>query len=105
MEAWCVYLFSNLNNTDSFLNCNSSCMSLKCVQDCQWAEAGTAVSREGKCSEVKLCPLQSLNLNRKLIKVVGFFSYSKLQSELRTTNLEELKITVETYFQEVECCP
>ncbi|CAF98134.1 unnamed protein product, partial [Tetraodon nigroviridis] len=27
---------------------------------------------------------------------------SKLQSELRTTNLEELKITVETYFQEIQ---
>lgn len=27
--------------------------------------------------------------------------FSKLQSELRTTNLEELKITVETYFEEV----
>lgn len=26
---------------------------------------------------------------------------SKLQSELRTTNLEELKIAVETYFEEV----
>ncbi|KAM9856785.1 IQ domain-containing protein E [Aulostomus maculatus] len=27
---------------------------------------------------------------------------SKLQSELRTTNLEELKITVETYFEEIQ---
>ncbi|XP_034043333.1 IQ domain-containing protein E [Thalassophryne amazonica] len=27
---------------------------------------------------------------------------SKLQSDLRTTNLEELKITVETYFQEIQ---
>lgn len=30
---------------------------------------------------------------------------SKLQSELRTTNLEELKITVETYFEEVKPVP
>lgn len=29
------------------------------------------------------------------------FPPSKLQSELRTTALEELKITVETYFEEV----
>lgn len=29
------------------------------------------------------------------------FPSSKLQSELRTTNLEELKITVETYYEEV----
>lgn len=34
-----------------------------------------------------------------LVKSVLFSS--KLQSELRTTNLEELKITVETYFEEV----
>lgn len=30
-----------------------------------------------------------------------FFLFSKLQSDLRTTNLEELKITVESYFEEV----
>uniref|UniRef100_A0A4W5L341 Uncharacterized protein n=1 Tax=Hucho hucho TaxID=62062 RepID=A0A4W5L341_9TELE len=27
---------------------------------------------------------------------------TKLQSELQTTNLEELKITVETYFEEIQ---
>lgn len=32
---------------------------------------------------------------------VLFFCFSKLQSDLRTTNLEELKITVETHFEEV----
>uniref|UniRef100_A0A4W6FFW4 IQ motif containing E n=1 Tax=Lates calcarifer TaxID=8187 RepID=A0A4W6FFW4_LATCA len=35
-----------------------------------------------------------------LVKSVLFSS--KLQSELRTTNLEELKITVETYFEEIQ---
>lgn len=52
----------------------------KCNLGCKWAEtedseAGTAVSRKRKCSEVQLYPLQVFDFNTsiKLIKVVGCF--------------------------------
>lgn len=51
----------------------------KCDQGCKWAEAedseaGTAVSREGECSEVELYPLQVLfDVNTNMIKAAECF--------------------------------
>lgn len=62
--------------------------------------------REGKCPEVKHAVVLTVDVStgRQELDCFAFsllFSSSKLQSELRTTNLEELKITVESYFEEV----
>lgn len=64
------------------------------------------MQREGKCSEVKRVVLFIVNASSGgnvllVLHFVLFLPFSKLQSDLRTTNLEELKITVESYFEEV----
>lgn len=62
--------------------------------------------RERKRSEVKHVMLLIVHLSggRYFLTCLHFslfFLFSKLQSDLRTTNLEELQITVESYFEEV----
>lgn len=62
--------------------------------------------RERKCSEVKHVMVLIVHLSGggyffTCLHFSLFFLFSKLQSDLRTTNLEELKITVESYFEEV----
>lgn len=61
--------------------------------------------REGERSEVKRAVVFTVNVSTgnelDSFALCLFFSFSKLQSELRTTNLEELKITVESYLEEV----
>lgn len=64
------------------------------------------MQRERKCSEVKHVMVLIVNVSSGrnfylFFTFCLFFLFSKLQSDLRTTNLEELKITVESYFEEV----